>query len=76
MTRAVLHPIKIRALSEMKTCFFFILTEKYIATTILCYFVLVPESIVRLCCGLGLLSHTVKQVLHFRHLHASYLTRF
>ena len=58
MTRAVLHPIKIRALSEMKTCFFFILTEKYIATTILCYFVLVPESIVRLCCGLGLLSHT------------------
>ena len=55
MTRALSHPIKIRALSEMKTCFFSINRE--VATTIL-------------------LSHTVKQVLHFRHLHASYLTRF
>jgi hypothetical protein len=74
MRRAVLHPIKIRALSEMKTCFFNINRE--VATTILCYFVLVPESIVRLCCGLGLFSHKVKQVLYFLHLHASYLTRF
>jgi hypothetical protein len=54
--------------------FFYIYRE--VATTILCYFVLVPESIVRLCDGLGLLSHTVKQVFHFRHFHASYLTRF
>ena len=53
---------------EMKTCFFNINRE--VATTILRYFVLVPENIVRLCCGLGLFSHTVKQVLHFRHLHA------
>ena len=50
--------------------------NREVATTILCYFVLVPESIVRLCCGLVLLSHTVKQVLHFSHLHASYLTWF
>ena len=39
--------------------------NREVATTILCSFVLVPESIVRLCCGLVLLSHTVKQVLHF-----------